>query len=286
MMRKRKYPFLISLLLAFCFLLTACEKVVSKTAPASADTVTALNVGQAACTLIESGGKFCVVDAGKTGGGEDVRAYLSRRGVKTIDLLVLTHFHQDHTSEALDIIRNFEIKTVLIPSLSRENIPDSYLYKSLLEDGKNGYFDLKYAVKGMEFTVGNGSVKVLADTINTENINNTSIAVSFTQGDFIYVNTGDMECDGDKLIIDDIPQNVTLYTAAHHGSKDANSYELLEKLNPSLMVISCGEDNSYGHPHKSFLNRADDLKIPYLITYEQGNIVLDISTGEVTADKN
>ncbi|MBQ3008579.1 MAG: MBL fold metallo-hydrolase, partial [Oscillospiraceae bacterium] len=240
----RSKSVLISFILTLCFIFTGCaqlEDAVSQQGTEKGrynNTVTTLDVGQAACVLIESDGQFALIDAGKAGGGTDVTSYLHQRGVEKVDLLVISHFHYDHTSEALDVIRNFEIGTVLIPALTHLNIPDTYFYKSLIEDAKNGYYSLEYACKDKSFAIGDGVVKVLADTPDTDNINNTSIALSYTRDDFVYINTADNEKDMDEYLTGLVPENVTLYAAAHHGSGDANSYELLEKLNPSLMTVS------------------------------------------------
>jgi len=280
----RKLIFL-PLLFSLCIVFTGCEAV-SPPQPATGynNTVTMLDVGQAACTLIESEGQFCLIDAGKAGGGTDIVAYLNHRGVKKLDLLVLTHFHYDHTSEALDIIRNFDIGTVLIPSLSAENIPDSYFYKSLEEDDANGYYNLEYAVKDMEFRVGRGTLKVASDTFNSENINNTSVVTVYTLDDFVYVNTADTESDREMQILDCLPENVDFLTAGHHGSQDSTSQALLDRLKPAFVGISCGKDNDYGHPHKRVLERLENMDIPYSVTYETGNIVYSMDTKTVTAE--
>lgn len=280
----RKLIFL-PLLFSLCIVFTGCEAV-SPPQPATGynNTVTMLDVGQAACTLIESEGQFCLIDAGKAGGSTDIVAYLNHRGVKKLDLLVLTHFHYDHTSEALDIIRNFDIGTVLIPSLSAENIPDSYFYKSLEEDGANGYYKLEYAVKDMEFKVGRGTLKVASDTFNSENINNTSVVTVYTLDDFVYVNTGDTESDREVQILDCLPENVDFLTAGHHGSQDSTSQALLDRLKPGFVGISCGKDNDYGHPHKRVLERLDNMDIPYSVIYETGNIVYSMDTKTATAE--
>ncbi len=277
-MKKLKYFF--TILLTAAILLSACGKELAysdKNKEAYKNSVTILNTGQANCTLIESDGSFRIIDRGEGGAAVDIRAYLAERGVEKIDVFVLSHFHYDHTGNALDILRNFDIGTVVIPALSPENTPDSYFYNSLQEDSKNGYYNLEYAAKDKTYTVGSGEIKILADTLNDDNINNTSIALSYTHGDFVYVNLSDLESDGEPAVMDSLPENITLYSAAHHGASDANSRQLLEKLSPELCVVSRGRDNDYGHPHKAFLNRLSDLNIPCLITYEKGNIVYDIS---------
>lgn len=275
MKKFRFLSFILCLMLLFC----GCDtKIPQSTAVDYNNTVTMVDVGQAACTLIESDGQFCLIDAGKYGGSNDIVAYLSQRNVEKIDLFVLTHFHHDHTSHAMDVIRNFDIGTVLIPALSAENTPDTYFYKSLLADADNGYYNLAYAHKGWQLDVGSGTLSVVDDTYNSENINNTSTVTVFTLGDFTYVNMADTETDRDYYLLDLLPENIDFLTAGHHGSKDATSEQLLDKLNPHFAGISCGRDNDYGHPHKGMLSRLEERNIPYETTAEKGNIVYYINT--------
>ena len=270
---------IVTLILCLCILLSGCGGLFSSQPDIDySNTVTMLDVGQAACTLIESEGSFCLIDAGEYGGGTDIVSYLKQRNVKKIDLFVISHFHYDHTSQALDVIRNMDIGTVLIPSLSPENIPDSYFYKSLTEDARNGYYNLAYAKDGLEFTIGQGILKVIGDTFNSENINNTSTVVSFTQGDFVYLNTADCETDRESMLLELLPENVDFLTAGHHGSSDATSQRFLDRVNPAFVGISAGKDNDYGHPHKAMLKRLENMDIPYAITSEIGNIVYFIDT--------
>ncbi len=274
MKRLKFLPFILRL----CLLFIGCDTPV---ATGCDNTVTMVDVGQGACTLIESEGRFCLIDAGEYGSETEIVEYLSQRGVKKVDVFVLTHFHTDHTSQAMDVIRNFDIGTVVIPSLSQENIPDSYLYKSLLEDANNGYYKLEYAYKGQQFAVGQGVLTVVDDTYNSENINNTSTVTMFTLDDFVYVNMADTETDREWYLLDLLPENISFLTAGHHGSGDATSGQLLDRLKPQLVGISCGRDNDYGHPHSRMLKRLTDRNIPYEITAEKGNIVYHIDTDTV-----
>ena len=60
----------------------------------------------------------------------------------------------------------------------------------------------------------------------------------------------------------------------HHGSNTSSSQLWLETVNPDIAIISAGKNNRYGHPHKSVLDSLKLLSIPYLATYEKGNIIL------------
>ncbi len=241
------------------------------------DTVTMLNVGQASCTLIESEGEFCIIDTGWCDGQTDIISYLNQREVKTINLMVLTHFHSDHTSETLDIMQDFNVENILIPYLAIENTPKTSFYRTIVEEAEMGKYNLFFAEEGLQFGIGDGFIKVLNDTNNSSNINDTSVAVSYTNKDFVYVNIGDTELETEKLLIEKIPENISFFTASHHGSSDANSLQFLKKLNPNFVGISCGLNNEYGHPHDEMLGKLNYLGISYEITYNMGNIVYSMN---------
>ena len=272
---------------SLCFVFSACtgRENVKDRIPDYNNTVAVLDVGQAACTLIESEGQFALIDAGDAGGSTNITAYLRGRGVSKIDYMFLSHFHYDHTSEALDIIRNFEIGTVVIPALSEEMLPQSYFYESLWADAAGGYYAVETAAKDKSFPLGRGEIKVLADTINTLTENDTSLALSYTDGDFVYVNTADMEKEAESAVLEYIPCNITLFVAGHHGSYTSNSPDFIARLNPQHVIISCGEANDYGHPSRETLNTFDSLGIPYSITYEKGNIVYHVDSGKIFTEQ-
>ena len=76
--------------------------------------------------------------------------------------------------------------------------------------------------------------------------------------------------------------NLSVLKVAHHGSKNSTPEKLLQITSPQYAVISVGENNSYGHPHKETLNRLEVTGSKLLRTDELGAIILTISpSGEV-----
>ena len=73
-----------------------------------------------------------------------------------------------------------------------------------------------------------------------------------------------------------------VFKAAHHGSRTANTEEFLNAVDPDYMVISCGQDNSYGHPHAEVMNRLRIMGISVFRTDEQGTIVAHSDGTEIT----
>ena len=72
----------------------------------------------------------------------------------------------------------------------------------------------------------------------------------------------------------DYPVNVTLLHIAHHGSKGATSEAFLRKFHPQYAYVSCGKDNSYGHPHAETLQRLKEAGVQQIYdTRYDGEIV-------------
>ena len=246
------------------------------------DTVSFISTGQSDSTLISSGDKYCLIDVGETYSGHiGVEEYLRYAGVKEIELLVITHFHYDHTSELIDVIDNFKVKNIVIPNLSKENVPTDDYFKVFLSKVEQKGINLKPAVKGAEYTVGNGTVRILADTYNDLSINDTSVATLFSQGDFTFLSTGDGETEYEKRLLKDFNGKVSLLAAGHHGSGDASTEDFIKTIKPDFAAISAGKNNEYGHPHKRVTKLFDTMGIPYAVTAQQGTIVYSITENKL-----
>ena len=85
------------------------------------------------------------------------------------------------------------------------------------------------------------------------------IVMLLTFGERAFLFTGDAEIDEENTITDNIKCDVL--KAGHHGSSTSSGKSLLEKADPSIVVISCGEGNSYGHPHDEALQRFEEAGI-------------------------
>lgn len=249
------------------------------------DTVSVLSVGQANSTLISSGGKYCLIDAGYTNTGDtDVVSYLRRAGVTELELVVVTHFHSDHTSDIIDVMNSFHIKNMIIPKLTVENMPTTSFFDLFLDTVERRRINLIPAQKGDEYTVGNGTLTVLDDTYNDLTINDTSVATLFRQGDFTYLNTADGEEEYEKRLLGVFSEKVTLFTAGHHGSSTSNTKKFIQAIRPDFVAISAGKDNDYGHPHKSVVQRLEKEGIPYGITFRDRTIVYSITENRLLTD--
>ena len=106
-----------------------------------------------------------------------------------------------------------------------------------------------------------------------EDANNNSISIILQYGDRKFLFTGDAEEEEEQDIVNaGISIDCDVYKAGHHGSRTSSSEELLNAASPAFAVISCGEGNSYGHPHARTLNEFRQRGIQVFRTDEQGTI--------------
>ena len=107
--------------------------------------------------------------------------------------------------------------------------------------------------------------------------NEGSQALRMTKGSLRVLFTGDIEGEGESAFFQELKERNEGYDilkVAHHGSKNSTKEELLEIINPKASVISCGKDNSYGHPHKELLERLKIYTEKIFFTMKEGEIIL------------
>ena len=109
---------------------------------------------------------------------------------------------------------------------------------------------------------------------------NNSVAFRLDYGDTSFVFSGDAEWEEEHEILESGAELACdVLKLGHHGSSNASSYRFLRETNPEAVVISCGYDNSYGHPHRETLERIEDLGAALYRTDTQGTIAV-FSDGE------
>ena len=93
--------------------------------------------------------------------------------------------------------------------------------------------------------------------------------------------TGDAESKGEADLVENYGSIIKcdIFSAGHHGSSTSNSMELLEKADPDIVIISCGENNKHGHPHAEAVENFTAIGAEQLLTYKEGTIVF-VTDGE------
>lgn len=206
-----------------------------------------IDVGQGDATLIRQGTTEMLIDCGKNSAGQTVVDFLKDKKVTSLEYLMITHPDSDHLGGCDDVLKNIEVKSVITNGLTKDTV--SYEDVMAQIDTET----LITAEPGKAYGIGPATVVILQANNDLADDNENSIVVKLTYGSQSVLFTGD--CDNaceDKLMTKDI--SATILKVSHHGSKYATKINFLEKVKPTVAIISVG-DNSYGHPATETLDR-------------------------------
>lgn len=238
-----------------------------------------IDVGQGDATLIKSDGHYMLIDAGENDKGTLIQNYLRKQGVDKLDYLVLTHTDADHIGGADVIINKFAIDNLFLGDYKKDNKTYGELMDAI------AYKNLTYSTPavGAEYQLGNAVFTIVAPNGTYSDPNNSSIALMLQNGNNSFLFTGDCEEEAEEDILrNGINIDCDVYKLGHHGSRTASSRAFLDVITPVYGVVSCQEDNSYGHPHAEPLNNLREMGVMLFRTDEQGSIVAYSDGEEIT----
>ncbi len=239
-----------------------------------------IDVNQGASSLIIlPNGKSMLIDAGVREQGTNVLSALSEYGVHKIDVVIATHPHADHIGGLISVLQNIPVDQVIDSGQETTTrtfedylniIDEKQIPFSVAKDGDIINLDTEVSIE-----VLNPSNPLLSGT--DSDLNNNSVVIRMTYGNFSIIFPGDIgKVVEDGLLGEELDSDTLL--AGHHGSKYSNSLDFLNAVSPNVVVISAGENNTYGHPHIETLSRLQTLGIPHILRTDlNGSITLETS---------
>lgn len=299
----QRFLFSVSLALCVSVLFTGCAPAVSgpdetrrpeeeAAAQVPAPDVTGvlkvhfIDVGQGDSILIQSGTENMLVDAGTNESGPAVAAYLKSLGITKLSYLIGTHPHEDHIGGMDDVIRAFDIGTVIMSDVSHttrtyEDVLDALLEKELrvVKPTPGDTYSLGEA----DFTILSPASDIAEQAVRDGDLNNLSVGIRLAFGSNAFIMCGDAEAPSEKAMVEGgLPLKADVLKLGHHGSSTSTCDEFLRAVSPSCAVISCGTDNSYGHPHKETMEKLAASGISVYRTDEQGTLVATSDGSQIT----
>lgn len=238
-----------------------------------------LDVGQGDSTLFLCGAEAMLIDAGDNDQGTRIQDYLEKQGVETLKYVVCTHPDADHIGGVDVILYKFNCETVFMTQEER----DTATYRDVADTMRQKGYSRTQPETGKQYPLGDAVFTILAPSAVGSDSNNNSIGILLTHGDNTFLFTGDAEEEEEsEFLASGISLEADVYKAGHHGSRSSSSGELLEAVSPSFAVISCGEGNSYGHPHAETLNELRAMGVQVYRTDEQGTVIAVSDGSKIT----
>ena len=240
-----------------------------------------IDVGQGDATLIRTPEGDILIDAGENSAEEDLKNYLDLCGVEVLYYAVFTHPDSDHIGGADMVLAEYEVLNVIKPELEKTTKVYTRMMEAIAAEGCTVY----NALPGETYSLGEFDMFVFGPDPNNKKLdsNNSSIVIKATWGNTTAMLTGDAEEPAEESILATFSADELgsmLLKMGHHGSKTSSTDAWLAAVRPTIAIISCGKNNSYGHPHAEALARI----APYVgesiyRTDELGSIVF-VTDGE------
>jgi beta-lactamase superfamily II metal-dependent hydrolase len=240
--------------------------------PPSEPKMVVLNVGQGDSILVQEGYFQMLVDTGPDDSLlYELPKYMPEND-RTIELIILTHSHTDHIQGLFSLIGNYKIEKIIYQSNCFNASDFEYI--------KANYSSILYDIQ-MPITLHYGDIAAtVVYPFNVDchsDINQDSLVIDLTIYQTKIMLMGDAGKQAETYMMEhNLVHSVDILKTGHHCSSSATGEMFLKTLSPAVAVCSCGEGNSFGHPHSETLQTFRDQNVQYLITYEKGNIVFRI----------
>lgn len=238
-----------------------------------------LDVGQGDSAVItDYNGNVFVVDTGGKMMNEDentgvryVYPYLKYKGIDAIDVLFISHPDMDHALGSIGLMDVCSIEKIVFADFDYE---ESELYDKIIEKAAEKGTEVAFMTAGDSIICG----EMMFDCIYPYDgaggsDNDGSLVVKFTYNDFSALFMGDLGIEKEKLMVDNgVDVSADVLKVSHHGSKYSTSEEFAEAVGCECAVISAGENNTYGHPHKEVMDIFDDADC--FVTAKNGAVIV------------
>ena len=245
--------------------------------------ITFLDVGQGDGICMElPDGRVYLMDGGSSDvskvGNYRLVPFLKAKGIRKIDAVFLSHGDADHINGIAELLeeKQMSIDCICLPAGAEQ---EEFVEIRDLARARN--ISVR-TIQAGDFWENNGAKFWCLNPADvTESGNAASMVLYMEYENFSMLLTGDLEGEGEKSVADLLRTNaiadVSVLKVAHHGSKNSTKEEFLRQCSPTVAVISCGEHNTYGHPHKETLERLNDMGTAIYRTDCSGAVQITVS---------
>ncbi len=242
-------------------------------------TVHFIDVGQGDSELLVCDGHAMLIDGGNTDQADTVAAYLTEQGIDHLDYLVCTHSHDDHAGGLAGALACADVDTVLC-SVTDSDMRAFHSFVSAVEDKG---LTITVPSPGDTWMLGGAEVEVLGPIRETSVINDQSVVLRVTYGEVVFLLVGDAGTTEMKDIMEaGYDTTCDVLKTGHHGSRDSTTAELLQAVDPSYVIISCGVNNRFGLPDAQVLSDIGEAGAELYRTDTDGTILCTTNGTDIT----
>jgi len=232
--------------------------------------------------LIDTGGGYWIGEKEYNAGSDTVVPYLLNRGYRHVDMIVITHFDEDHVgglSEVLEVI-DTDVVAVSVHAKEKER------YSEIAALAKEHGFVVKELEAGMAFSLGDVRFDVLSPYrgVRFEEENEDSVCLMCEYDGVKMLFTGDLEVEGETYLLErGVSVDADILKVGHHGSITSSTEDFVEAVTPRVSVISVGM-RFKSLPGKAVLERLQAVGSKIYRTDLQGEISICVKNGSISVD--
>lgn len=240
-------------------------------------------VGQGDATLVTSPvGKTVLIDGGPVQAGDELVAFLRGRGVGPLDLVLLTHRHEDHLGGLSAVLARRGARLFLDALPPEGGGHGTPAYRRLLDVIERRQIPVRQALAGRTIELGGSARLVLltppspAIAGSRSDVNANSVVARLEYGRVRMLLAADVEAVTERwLLSSGVDLRATVLKVAHHGSRHSTTAAFLAAVSPAVAVIQVGRDNRYRHPSPETLARLAQANVRVFRTDRDGTVTLE-----------
>ncbi|MBD7916311.1 MBL fold metallo-hydrolase [Clostridium sp. Sa3CUN1] len=233
-----------------------------------------LDVGQGDSAYIRVNDFDILIDAGPRSDSDKLMEQLKEKNIDDFEIVIATHPHEDHIGGMTKVFDEYDVESFYMP----KSTSTTKTFENMINAVKNEGLKVQVIKEGMSFDLGDGAKLEVYSPIQDsyDNLNNYSPIMKLIYGNNSFIFTGDAEKEVEEEVLEKYSNNLKadVIKFGHHGSSTSSSEAFIEAISPKYGIISCGVDNSYGHPHREVLEVINKMNIKTYRTDKQGEITI------------